>query len=119
MILKRIYDPGKLLASVKVVSAGHMQRFSPTFLTEQEKAGVISLNKDKTVLTMNTAPGDPVVSYKLVSGPGYYCCFCEKGLGNSTEAQGHIASFHMGKPSPDSNNPIGYRKDNFYTGIKL
>lgn len=72
------------------------------------------------------------VSYRIVRGPGYYCCYCSEQQPGSQEAQGHVALHKEAQTSanppwfrrllgdkpvpliPDPENPSGYRKDNFY-----
>jgi hypothetical protein len=49
-----------------------------------------------------------------LSGPGLYCCHDDKQLATEQEARAYVGANFNGIPSPDSNNPAGYRRDNFY-----
>jgi hypothetical protein len=130
MFLKRQFDPAAIEAweaggrkdpppkptHVKVLRAGPRQHFSQDFLDRQIAAGLISLGNGK--ITVKTADGEPDLVYTIETGPGLYCCHCKAPMDDSKSAQAHVAEKHGGASSPDKNNPSGYRRDNWYTGVK-
>lgn len=66
-------------------------------------------------LSLKVAPGESPVTFKIVHGPGHYCCFCNKPLNDSAEGKAHVEQAHAGQVSPDQSNPSGWRRDNHYT----
>lgn len=58
--------------------------------------------------------------FRILSPPGHYCCHCgEKLSGHPPDCLEHVVKRHSkgGKvlPSPDPNNPSGWRLDSHYT----
>lgn len=86
---------------------------SPSVLEQGFAEGYFSLKDGE--LTIKTAEGEPDVVYKVVTPPGWYCCHCGKRIGDSKEGAEHVKLEHPGLPSPDDNNPSGWRRDNHYT----
>jgi len=117
MRLKRIFideivdgqEGVKVLKHIKVLRAGKIQNFSPKIIERFIAEGLMVINGKEIVL--NTVPP---LKYRVVRGPGYYCCHCNAAVGDSSAAKEHILSAHAGEASPDPFNPAGYRKDNFY-----
>lgn len=112
MKLKRIYDHSSgtpVLKEVKVLHAGDKQHFTQHFLDTGVEAGFVTISKGEIVLHTN-----PELRYKIVRKPGYYCCFDNAPMGSGAEAQEYVSKNFANQPSPDTNNPKGYRQDNFY-----
>jgi len=136
MILKRIYHQDKLTrdADGKVVDVAPgavlgvivkradkgVQHISPNFVDGGVQEGWLSMGHGK--LTVHNLDGDDLV-YAILRVPGHYCCHCETEIvdANVFVAEGvtagsqHVAEAHAGVPSPDPNNPSGFRRENFYT----
>lgn len=115
MYLKRIFDhsSGKpVLSHIKVLRAGTEQKITPHLVEKLAAQGVLTLGGGK--ITLKTGEGEPDLVWAIVRAPGLYCCHCDAPQGDSLEAQAHVFSVHPETPSPDANNPAGYRKDNFY-----
>ena len=68
------------------------------------------------VLTLHARPP---VCYRIVARPGLSCCHCRAPQENFSAAQGHVAQWHGGKPSPDLTNPSGYARINYYEGRRM
>lgn len=96
---------------VEVVSAKDRHHFSTRLIEGGIAEGWLSMGQGK--ITVGNGPASVV--YTIVSGPGLYCCHCNTKQDDSVMAQGHVARVHARVPSPDKNNPSGYRRDNFYT----
>lgn len=117
MYLKRQYksafdiDQPPTLIGVKVLRAHKIEHLSPALVEQGLAQGWISMAAGK--FTVHGVDGDVV--YTLVRTPGYYCCHCDKSVGDAGGAQTHLAAEHAGEKSPDPCNPSGYRKENFYT----
>lgn len=129
MELKRIYDSstGKpVLAGLKVLRTSPTQKFSPRLLDGLVKDGFAEVVDDMIFLRT-----DPPLTYKITRWPGTYCCYCNEAVDPGKAAQAHVAEHRARRPSlgerivaffgiktkelqPDSNNPAGYRQDNFY-----
>jgi len=117
MWLKRVMDRSgdePKVKGIKVLHAGDEHHFSPRLIEGGVSEGWLSMSQGKIII--HGEGGD--VAYKIVRAPGYYCCHCNAKLddGGAT-ARAHLAT-HKAKKSPDVNNPAGYRKDNFYAGVK-
>lgn len=122
MKLKRIYKNGNL-DGVRVLRAvAKVQRFTPEFLNAaaRQSWGKVSGG----VLEVGTH--GPAVRYQLTRSPGIYCCHCLEQLGDlgegGTPAKAarlldHVAKCGKRKPSPDANNPAGYRSEHYHTGV--
>lgn len=100
-------------------AAGSRHHFSPELIAKGAAEGWLSLAQGK--ITIHGADGD--VAYRIVREPGGYCAFCDAPVplnpsAPNLEAQAHV-KLHGGKPSPDPQNPAGYRGEAYYTGILL
>jgi len=113
MQLKRVFDKDKSkglkLDHVKVLTSSEVQKFSTGFVEKQTASGLVSIGDGK--ITLKTVPP---LSYKIVRGPGMYCCHCDAPLDDRPEALLHLKASHDGLESPDKQNPSGYRVDHFY-----
>jgi len=118
MWLKRMYRNvvadanGKrtgVLDHVKLLRAGPRQKFPTRFVQDGIDAGWIALSAGKIALHTK-----PPASYTILRGPGYYCSHCKVKLGDQAEARLHVNTEHKGQKSPDTSNPSGYEKTNFY-----
>ena len=112
MYLKRLYKPGTAeIVGIKLVSKpGKVQKFTQQFIDEFAGHGLLSIGRG--IITLHTDDGD--VKYKIISSPGYYCCFDGKRIAGEVEAKEYVATNFTGQTSPDDQNPAGYRKDAFY-----
>lgn len=112
MLLKRIFDHtggSPVLKAVKVLRHKKRQNFSTKFIEQQTASGLVSMGDG--VLSLRT---EPPLKYKIISGPGYYCCHCGIAVSGAEEARKHIDKEHKKKASLDKGNPAGYRRDNHY-----
>ena len=112
MQLKRIYDlTGKepVLDHVKILTMSKNQNFTQKRINEFVESGLATMSKG--MITLHTKPE---VAYKIVRAPGIFCCHDNKKLGSDKDAQKYMMEKFKGKPSPDKNNPAGYRKDSFF-----
>lgn len=110
MLLKRLYDEKKNVRGVRVLRAGPKQHFSPKMVERAVSEGWMSLAAGR--ITVNAEP--EAVVYQIKAAPGYYCCHCNRLLGDGPSGRAHVKEAHKGEQSPDPGNPAGYRKDNFY-----
>ncbi len=98
------------LDHVKVLDAPPKQNFSPGYLEGALAEGLISISKG--VIEFHTVPP---VSYAIVAQPGVYCCHDGAKLDGGNEiAQAYVSEHFPNEPSPDPENPAGYRYDNFF-----
>lgn len=96
--------------SVKVHHAPAQQKFTPTMIIRASMEGWMSLQGGR--LTINGEEG--VIVYRVIRTPGCYCCFDDAPMANGAAARAYIDAHYPGMPSPDPQNPHGYRVDNFY-----
>ena len=113
MVLKRYYKNGQV-THVKVLYSKDMQKFSMRFVRMGIEQGWLRMCDGEIII--NAEPRRTI--YKIVRNPGIYCCYCNLAFADGSVARGHIAECHEGHTSPDTNNPSGYRYDNFYQCIK-
>jgi len=106
------------LAGVKVVGdAPDEHHFSPKFVTNGMAEGWISIIKGTIIL--HTVDGDVV--YRIVRGPGAYCCHCGIKVGEGPSASraevtarsAHAEECCNGTPHP-TEWPDGYEVINHY-----
>lgn len=115
MLLKRIYKDGRL-SHLRVTRAPVVQKFSTKLFEQLVKDGVLSVQAG--FLALKTAEDEGDVRYKIVAGPGYYCCHCNRPLGGEAEGKRHVQEEHPDAPSPDPNSPSGYRREHGYTCVR-
>ena len=99
------------LAHVKVLDAPPTQDFSEGFVKNALAEGWLSIGRG--VITIEAEPVP--VQYRIVRGPGHYCCHCGQKLEGQVEARAHVAELHAGESSPDPQNPSGYADATFYS----
>lgn len=141
IMIKRKYDPSKLIRDdsgelVKVLPGAldgitvnwadsGRQIFTQAWINRGLDEGWLSMGAGKIVIS--PMDSEPLV-YSIVRVPGHYCCHCEKPIPNGstmvsdgdlksriTLGTKHVKENHFGKPSPDPQNPSGYRQENAYT----
>lgn len=127
MYLKRFYgppategDPPRVIG-VKMLRAGRVQHFSAGFLDGGQGEGWLIRTADAVTIRATTGP----VVYRLIRGPGAYCCYCEAAIPDAgtllepglTIGRKHVLSQHGDALSPDPTNPAGYRVEHHYTGV--
>lgn len=88
-----------------------VQKFWDRVITRGVSEGWLSVSKGKFVI--KSEPNDIV--YKIITKPGYYCCFDNCLMESGAQAKAHIEANYKDQESPDPSNPAGYRKDDFYT----
>lgn len=119
MEFKKHFVAGSVDAKAPVVSHLRVRRITkrwfltPDRLEDGAQEGYFSVKDGQ--LSIKTAEGEPDVVYKIVRGPGWYCCHCAKKLSDSVEGAAHVKAEHAGVTSPDDNNPSGWSRDNHYT----
>lgn len=99
--------------SVAHTGMSREQNFARATVEEGLELGYLSIGKGQ--ITLHAVDGDLV--YKIVRGPGRYCCHCAQRIGEGgkgdksaeAEAQAHVVAAHAGIASPDKGNPAGYR----------
>lgn len=119
MLLKKQYDHSSgspVLTHVKVLRAKKYQKFATELIQREIASGLFSVVNGRIII--KTIDGEPDLVYKIVSGPGTYCCFCNAQLADSKDALQHVQDIHPKEKCPDSQNPAGYRVDHFYFGEK-
>ena len=112
MQLKRIFDltgPEPKLDYIKVLKKSTNQNFTQKLINKGIEEGWLSMSKGTIIL--HTIPE---LTYKVVRAPGFYCCFDNAKLDSDKHGQEYVAKNFAGQTSPDTNNPAGYRKDNFF-----
>jgi len=109
---------------VKHTGVNPEQNFSEKLIRAGQTEGFLTMSGGRLIL--HSKPEN--LQYKILRGPGYYCCHCGKELPDANlfikDDQGeptdrtfgmeHVEQVHSGKKSPDSNNPAGYRRVNGY-----
>lgn len=134
MLLKRRYarnqdgsvtDPTPIGVEVLNLGATPHWHPSPDLVAMGVNQGWIVINDKQTVLTIRT---DAVhVHYKILRGPGYYCCHCKEKLPGTPgtadlllnrQRLAHVAEQHPGKTSPDPENPGGYEGISYYDCVE-
>lgn len=125
MLLRRVYDQGQLVG-VRVLRSKPRQRFSTGLVQQGIAEGWLALDGGRIII--RAANG--AYAYRILRGPGYYCCYCGASQPGSLEAQAHVAT-HVEAPTspgwlrrivggnkppapPDPQNPSGYRRDDYY-----
>jgi hypothetical protein len=101
---------------VEIVNTGHTpgQIFSEGFVAKGVEENWIAIQG--RTLRLEAEP--EALIYDILFTPGYYCCHCGLRLDNDAAANlEHVRAVHGGAPSPDRNNPHGYRKLNGYECI--
>ena len=109
MLLKRVFVDNKL-DHVKVIRSSKNQNFTQAFIDEFLEDGILSMGKGK--LTIDAKPQDLV--YNILATPGFFVCFDNKKMPSPAECVKYIEENFKDLASPDTENPAGYRKDNFY-----
>lgn len=94
---------------IEVLYTKPKQNFSPRVVHGGINEGWLELADRK--LTINGM--NKTVVYTIDRLPGHYCCHCDIYLSDGPSAKIHVES-HEGEASPDTGNPCGYRRDNFF-----
>ena len=116
MFLKRMYDMGArppVVTHVKILRAGPRWRIPAQVVAEATAEGWMTL-ADGIV----TLKAYPPVRYKVLRGPGLYCCHCGQAQTDRHAVQAHLLAEHRGKASPDAENPSGYARLNYFDCVK-
>ena len=118
MMLKKLYEgegPDARVVGIKVLRPGaRVKHLSQGFIDNGVREGWLSMTDGKVVLHVENND----VVYKIEAFPGYFCCHCDKSMDSGPGARAHLDFEHSGVSSPDSNNPSGYRRDNFYLCVR-
>ncbi len=113
MQVKRMFreeEGEKVFDHLKIIRHGKAQNFTQKFINRAMQDGFLTMSKGQIII--HGKPAD--LTYKIVRTPGYYCCFDHARMDGEKDANKYIESNFKGKDSPDTNNPAGYRKDNFF-----
>lgn len=110
---KRLYTPDGHVRGVTILHAKTRWHISPSLLEQGVNQGWIT----DSGATLRVRGDNRLLVYDVVRRPGYYCCHCEREVGDGTAGGEHVRGQHAGVPSPDANNLSGYRRDNFFTCI--
>lgn len=108
MLLKRKFKDG-VLDYVEVKQSSIEQNFTQEFINDSVSSGLMSFSKGKIILHTK-----PELIYAVVRTPGFYCCHDNEKLSSELDAKTYTNNKFNGIKSPDDNNPVGYRKDNFF-----
>lgn len=120
MYLKRLYHPRTdpnatpTVRGVRILRAKRIQNLSPSFIDGGEQEGW--LTRSRGGITIHGEKGD--VEYRIAERPGLYCCHTGDRIadvGDYPTAQKYIAEKFAGVPSPDPQNPSGYRANHGFT----
>lgn len=104
---------------IKVLRAGRVQRFTQNFITGGLLEGWLFMGDGLIVLRAEPE----ALTYRVVRGPGAYCCFCDESVpGGQTkaladESLAHVAQAHSEEGIADPHHPAGYRVEAFYTTV--
>lgn len=101
------------VCGVTVLRVKPRWHLSPSLLEQGQNQGWL----EDEGQTLRVFGENVTLAYDIVRRPGYYCCHCERAVGDSAAGREHVHSHHAGVSSPDANNPAGFRKDNFSTCI--
>lgn len=113
-VLAELVPPIK---GIQILHAGDRQNFSTGFVEGALGEGWLEIGGGQIRVL-----GDPPAIYRILRGPGWYCCHCDEPVeadqaGRYPDEQlgaVHVEEAHPDTPSPDPNNPAGYRHDLFY-----
>ena len=109
--IKPIRDDNNRIVAWKLLKKpGDIHNFATDFVYENLANGSFSMNRG--IISMHTDGDD--VKYRVIRGPGYYCCFDDVQLSGEDAAREYVVNNFAGQESPDKNNPSGYRKDSFF-----
>jgi len=117
MRLKRVFDRSGAVpkfVGVNVLTAGPRQNFSERVFNRGIAEGWLAVSKGR--ITVTAKNGDVV--YRVVRGPGYYCCHDGAPMSDGKAAQKYIAEKFNGVRSPDPSNPSGYERLNWFECVK-
>jgi len=98
---------------LKRMSADGKQRFAPKLVKIGQDEHWLSVTGGKIII--HDEGGD--VPFKVLKVPGRYCCHCGEKLTDDADgaaARKHVVEHHVGKKSPDEQNPSGYVMQNYY-----
>ena len=116
MRLKRLYHPATdRVRGVTVLEDGPEQNFSPRLIERGVTEGWLTVQRGEIIIHGDNR----TLTYRIVLPPGYYCCHCNRALDDPAEARSHIDEQHADEPSPDDNNPAGYRRDAFFACVQV
>lgn len=99
-----------IVTSVRVKRLSGKQNFTQKFIGNATRDGYMSMSQGNIIIHAE----DSDLTYKILRTPGYFCCHDNKPLGSQEEGRDYVKENFDGVESPDTNNPLGYRKDNFY-----
>lgn len=101
------------VVAVRVLYGGVRQNFAPDMLAGAMREGWARIRDDEVQLK---GEADVVYRYSILRRPGTYCCYCHSQL-DRDEVQTHLR-IHKG-PSPDKENPSGYRIVRCYECMRI
>jgi len=96
---------------IKVLREKKLMRWSPRWLIGGLTEGWLEWSGDRITLK-----GTPPLVYNIVGKPGYYCCHDNRFFDQERAlCKAYTETIFKGVPSPDPNNPLGWRLDNHFT----
>ena len=101
---------------IEVINTGSTpyQNWGRDFVEQGLKGGWVSVGQ--SMLTLHTRnAGD--LAFAILKVPGTYCCHCDAQLEDDPTGQTgrwHVQSVHGETPSPDPQNPLGFRYTHAY-----
>lgn len=103
------------LSHIEVYDTGTTpaQHFTSRFVERGKEEGWLTI--ENGILTIYAEPENLV--YRVLRVPGRYSCFDGRKLPDDDTgalARAYLAEHHAGQPSPDPENPAGYRMINYY-----
>lgn len=118
MLLKRKYKDGVVSGiQIKRFPVNGKQHLSPRVVNGGLAEGWLSITD--AAITIHDEAGDLVLN--VDRAPGRYCCHCGDKLRDDDRsdapgvfARKHVQDEHPGTKSPDSSNPAGYEKINYF-----
>ena len=113
MKVRKVYGKGPdgelVVKYLELITVTQKQKFSERLVTRGLREGWLEMGAGRLTLK-----GKPPLTFKIVSYPGYYCCHDEKYFEDGAEAQAYTETLYASIPSPDKQNPSGYRRDAHY-----
>lgn len=93
---------------------GEPQKFSTKQILDRLADGLVVAAGNEFVWKTT-----PELRFRIVRRPGYCCCFDDEPMADRNAASAYVAAHYTGQPSPDANNPAGFRRDNFYYCVRV
>lgn len=103
-----------IVRGIRVLHGGFRQNFDPELIRAAAREGWARIRDDEVQLK---GEADLVYRYKILRRPGTYCCHCNAAIERSMMLH-HVLHSHVG-PSPDRENPSGYKVVSAYECVRV